>query len=679
MVLRDAWGGKVLIMCSYLRLFGVRWLAFAAWALSIATPLSAATLDITVVPEGVVAADQKCLPAVPTPCAVMLKEAVDLIQQPAWQQALAGHFDSVRLQLTNGTHRLQEPLALRWGQGLTTNIRLELAGQGAATVVTGAQPVLAWRPVADGALGARLAPNAHGKLWVADVAGMGLPLNSPVPRMTDLFYLGEAQPLASWPNTGYGRVQRSAGLPATDKTTFAVAGRNVADWLVEPDIQAFAYWFWDWDARSYPVATKDVQAGVMGLAGTGSVYGIKNGQRLRIENALIELDSMGEWYLDRASAKLYFWPPTVLKDGQVELSIATSLLHIEDSANITIRNLTLEKTRGDAVVVRNSSNVVLDSVSIRNTGSRALVIAGGSSSGLRNGLVEHTGTGGVSLSGGDRNLLTAAGHFVENSQLRDFSRFAKTYSPAVGLDGVGQRVVGNVISDAPHVAIMFQGNDHLIANNEIVNVVKEASDMGAIYTGRDFTARGTVIENNFLHDIQADTKGREVKGVYLDDQASGVTVRNNVFARVQQPVFIGGGRDHVVEGNVFYDSSPAIHLDARGLQNASAGSLDPKSTLQTRLDAVPYRDALWAGRYAHMATIREDDIGAPKYNVARRNVVVKGKPYSVAKEAAAGIDLGGLVEQGEEVFAKPVPAGGRVRREDFELKPVVPRTSGKDL
>lgn len=236
-------------------------------------PLSATTLEIAVVLEGVANTNQKCLSAAPAPCAATLKDAVDLIQQSAWQQALGARYEGVRLQLASGTHRLSAPLALSWGQALTANIRLELAGQGAATVVSGAQPVLAWRHVADGDVGARLAASARGKLWVADVAGMGLPLNAPEPRMTDLFFQGVAQPLAAWPNTGYGRVQRSAALPATDKTTFAVAGRNVADWLAEPDLQAFGYWFWDWDARTYSVAMKDVQAGVMGLAGARSHYG----------------------------------------------------------------------------------------------------------------------------------------------------------------------------------------------------------------------------------------------------------------------------------------------------------------------------------------------------------------------------------------------------------------------
>ena len=61
--------------------------------------------------------------------------------------------------------------------------------------------------------------------------------------------------------------------------------------------------------------------------------------------------------------------------------------------------------------------------------------------------------------------------------------------------------------------------------------------------------------------------------------------------------------------------------------------------------------------------------GAPKYNQARGNVVVKGKPFAVAKDAATGIDLGGLVESDEDVFVNPVPPSGRVQRRDFVLKP----------
>jgi len=603
----------------------------------------------------------------PAPCESRLTDAVTLIQQPEWQQHLVGRFDLVRLIFSQGVFRLASPLSLRWGNNVSSAVSLEIVGQGTtashlSTRISGAKLLLKTiSATKDGRVVFDLTDFAEFESPPA--RGFGLPIR---PVMTELFQGDTALPIAGWPNRGYSRVQRAAALPTSDHTTFSVEGRNAADWQSEPDLRVFAYWFHDWAAQTFAASVSP--DGQLVLAGTGSQYGIKHGQRLRVENALSELDAPGEWYLDRANKRLHVMPLAVVT-AQYELSIAASLLQIEDSQNLTVRNIAFEKTRGDAVTVRNSDNVVLDGVSIRHTGNRALVIEGGRNSGIRNALIEHNGEGGVALSGGNRQSLAPAGHFVVASTIRNFSRLSKTYRFAVEMNGVGQRMVGNVISDAPHTAILFTGNDHRVGGNEIFNVVQETSDAGAIYTGRDFTARGTVIENNFLHDIQADTPGREVKGVYLDDQASGITVRNNVFARVQQPVFIGGGRDNVVEGNVFYESSPAIHLDARGLNWQRAATVDAKDTLQTRLDAVPYRDALWAARYAHLAIIRDDSIGAPKYNLARRSVVVNGKPFAVAKDAMEGIDLGGIAEQGEEVFAKPVPTGGRVRRGDFELKP----------
>jgi hypothetical protein len=627
--------------------------------------VNATTLDIAVVVDGV-AIRKPCDFNTPNPCEAHLLDVVNLIQQPEWQHRLVGRFDTVRIEVSEGVFRLEAPLTLRWGNTDTSNIGLEILGQGTGvssltTIISGAK------------LLQKLIPSDKVGLAAFDLAefnaferppvrGFGQPIR---PVTTELFQGDKVLHVAGWPNDGYGRIDRRVTLPEDDHTTFSVQGKDSAGWKSEPDLRVFAYWFYDWAAQTF--VAKVLPEGQLVLAGTGSHYGIKTGQRLRIENALSELDAPGEWYLDRANMRLYV-SPLAGTTAPYELSIAIGLLEIEDSRNVTIRNIAFEKTRGDAISVRNSDNVVLDTVSIRNTGNRALVVDGGRNCGVRNALIEHNGEGGVTLSGGTRTTLEHAGHFLERSTIRDFSRLSKTLRMAAELNGVGQQVLGNVISDAPHTAILFTGNDHLIAGNEIFSVVKETSDAGAIYTGRDLTARGTVIENNFLHDIQADSKGREVKGVYLDDQASGITVRNNVFAHVQQPVFIGGGRDNIVEGNVFYDSSPSIHLDARGLQNGSAESLDPKGTLQIRLDAVPYRSELWAARYPHMATIRDDSIGAPKYNLVQRNVVVKGKPFAVHTEAVAGVDLGGIAEQGEDVFAKPVPGGGRARREDFDLR-----------
>ncbi len=107
------------------------------------------------------------------------------------------------------------------------------------------------------------------------------------------------------------------------------------------------------------------------------------------------------------------------------------------------------------------------------------------------------------------------------------------------------------------------------------------------------------------------------KGVYLDDQASGITVSGNVFERVEEAVFIGGGRDNLIENNKFIATTIALHLDARG----KTRRYDPNSALRKRLADVPYSQNLYKDRYPHLANILDDEPDMPKYNIARGNQI----------------------------------------------------------
>jgi hypothetical protein len=199
--------------------------------------------------------------------------------------------------------------------------------------------------------------------------------------------------------------------------------------------------------------------------------------------------------------------------------------------------------------------------------------------------------------------------------------------------------VSNKISDAPHTAILFTGNDHFISRNEIFDVLKESSDAGAIYTGRDWTARGTDISDNLIHDIAPNVTLGGTIGVYLDDQASGIIVRGNLIERVNIAVLIGGGRDNLVEDNTFIDTPIAIHLDSRGTGWQKAATDDPNGTLRKNLAAVPYNKSLYKKRYPHLADILEDAPGTPKYNVARRNRLEGNAVFGISKDAEAGISI----------------------------------------
>jgi fumarate reductase flavoprotein subunit len=58
----------------------------------------------------------------------------------------------------------------------------------------------------------------------------------------------------------------------------------------------------------------------------------------------------------------------------------------------------------------------------------------------------------------------------------------------------------------------------------------------------------------------------------MDDCVSGTEVFGNVFYKVHWAMFIGGGRDHRVENNLFVDCDPAVLGDT--LRSIAPGQID---------------------------------------------------------------------------------------------------------
>jgi parallel beta-helix repeat protein len=74
--------------------------------------------------------------------------------------------------------------------------------------------------------------------------------------------------------------------------------------------------------------------------------------------------------------------------------------------------------------------------------------------------------------------------------------------------------------------------------------------------------RGNTFENIRLHVPD----GLVVPAVYIDDMMGLHTVVNNSFTNCSAGVFIGGGRNNVVQGNHFVNiDAEAVHVDARGV------------------------------------------------------------------------------------------------------------------
>src|SRR6185369_15926793 len=405
------------------------------------------------------------------------------------------------------------------------------------------------------------------------------------PSALELFFNSKPLTLARWPNNGWEKI---AATPAGQKGgRFIYNGDRPTRWSKADDIWLHGYWTWNWADSYVKVAALNSATREIITREPHGVYGYKTGGRYYALNIMEELDEPGEWYLDRKTGILYFWPPEPILQSKTFVSILPTIITLRNASHVTIQGMTIEYCRGTAVTVAGGSNNRIAGCTIRNVGNDAVKIDGGIKNGVQSCEIYQCGESGVTLSGGDRKTLTAAGNFAVNNRIHDFSQWGRTYNPGIAINGVGNLIANNQIYNAPHTAILLHGNEHVIEYNEIHHVCLETSDAGAFYMGRDYSERGNFIRYNYFHDLNMG----DVQAIYLDDFASGTNVYGNVVHKAGRGLMIGGGRNNDVRNNIFIQCNIAIHIDARGKGGDSQKYFNGKDTsLTDRLAAVRFKD-----------------------------------------------------------------------------------------
>jgi hypothetical protein len=543
-----------------------------------------------------------------------LAEAVALV--PAVRARAGGR--SVVIEVAAGVHRLDRAVRIGREAGGRPGAPLVIRGAKEGTRLSGSVPIERVEaapppgvdPAVRGIVAYRLPPSAA----AAPSVEVRRIHSKPAPPVgLELFDAEGALVPARWPNQGWAATKVRAG--AAKRPEIETGTARAARWRGETDLWVAGYFGEDWSFETLQASV--APSGRLAPA-SDPLYRMRDGARYYVSHAAAELDAPGEWWRDARAGLVHVIPR---REGEIEASVAEGFLDIDGAAHVRIEDLTFERSRGDAIRVAGGTDVIVERCTIRWIGGRGILFEDAARSGVRQSVIADTGEGGVALRGGDRRTLAPSGLFVEDSAIVRFSRLGRTYKFAVEIEGVGARVARNLMAEAPHTAIRFQGNDHEILLNEIATVAAETSDAGAIYTGRDIAAQGTVVRHNFIHDVRP-APGFEVKGLYLDDMASGTTVEGNLFLRVEQPVFVGGGRDNTIEGNVFALSSPAVHIDGRGKTWPGPRIDSPENEVQIALREVPIRSPVWRARYPRLASLMQDDPSAAKRNAVRRNLLI---------------------------------------------------------
>lgn len=554
-----------------------------------------------------------------------------------------------------------------------------------------------FEPLQDPAVLSRLGAVARASVQVAHLPSQGVEdfghltsrgFGRPVtPAHLELFCQGEPMTLARWPNAG-------EWLTIADVPESSAAddghGRKIGDlaagfdvdttrprrWQASTNWWVHGYWAWDW-ANSYErLAAIDPAAHHLLTAPPHGLYGFRPGQRFYFLNVLEELDTPGEYFCDTATGHLYFWKPFNAPDDETIVSVLSDpIIRVRQASHVTIQGLGVEAGRGHGIHVQGGRRVVVTGCRLRNLGNHGVVLDGGEDHEVLHCDILDTGDGGVMASGGDRQSLKAGGHLIENNHFHRQGRWSKCYVPAIGLAGVGLLARHNLIHDHPHCAVLFSGNDHRIEFNEIHHIALETGDVGAIYSGRDWTFRGNRIVHNYIHDTGG--VGMGSMGVYMDDCVSGTTIEGNVFRNVQRAVFLGGGRDHRVENNIFLDCRPAVAVDGRGLDASPVWHNMIYRTMKDRLGDVPAD--LYRSEYPALVDLdpyyASNKGVPPEHNIIRRNLSFGGEWLTInwhAQEAMIRLDanLADVDPQFRDAGRNDFRLGKRSPARDLGFQPI---------
>ncbi|WP_163543511.1 Ig-like domain-containing protein [Occultella kanbiaonis] len=469
----------------------------------------------------------------------------------------------------------------------------------------------------------------------------------------ELFVEGEGMTLARWPNNGdtvqMGEIIDVGPTREDDDLhdrggTFSFTYDRPQYWTQAEDIWMDGIFGYSWEWSYNRVASIDLEAQQLTMR-----YGEMSGLMKtwfedfhHFENLLEELDSPGEYYVDRDAGILYFQPNAGFQHGTGAVTVSMlsePMLRTDGASHIVFDELVLEYGRALAAVILGGESVTISSSDIRNFTDGGVYInspgrytydgipvnRGGIDHTVVDSHLEHIGGVAVVLQGGDKTLLTPGNNRVVNTHIHDFAYYHQAYNPGVMLDGVGNAVLGSEIHDAPHPGIIVHGNDHLIERNEIYDICKRFQDLGAIYmnAGETPQQRGTVIRGNYFHDTGIGRLG--VEGIYPDNLTMDLTIEGNYFYRMGNDAIKSGSGSYITaRNNVFIDTFIPFNNYEMWMGDGEGNKVDtdymPK-WIELFEENNDFVGTAYAERYPELLTFFDENHYYPDTNVFENNVV----------------------------------------------------------
>ncbi|WP_449440050.1 right-handed parallel beta-helix repeat-containing protein [Pedobacter steynii] len=504
----------------------------------------------------------------------------------------------------------------------------------------------------------------------------------------ELFYKGQALELARWPNAGFLPIGKVTNPGIKDKNAgdgqggavFAYSADRPAKWKKSDQVWVAGFLANGFANDNVLIRSIDGKEITLNAA---TAYGVKRTdeaspfRRFFFYNVPEELDSSGEYYLDRATGILSLYNSGDLTGDLFVSMCRTPILSLTNSANVTLTGLEIGYGRDMGIYAQGTKNINIKNCTVMNLGTVGIGIGKNTADKslyksyeelisfdrtlafvISSCKIYNTGAGGVFMTGGDRQNLLPGGNVIDNTEIYNYARRNWVSSPAIFLGGVGNVIKNCFIHDSQGQAIMYWGNNHEIAYNRIKDVVKEINDQGAVYTGRDRSSTGTRIHNNLFENLVS-PRGYMVAAVYIDDGSGGIQVDSNIFKNCGSvqgrlrfgAVHINGGGDNQFTNNYFLNCGLAVSMTSWTAEKWKA-LMETKEMSKKLKSDVNSNSALFLKRYPYLKGLASNDYrpGPNKFknslcvNVSRfssNKLVLDSNTVSFSKDPG-GVGLKGI-------------------------------------
>jgi len=512
-----------------------------------------------------------------------------------------------------------------------------------------------------------------------------------------LFVNGRRAVRARKPNDGYLRVVGLVNVPSNAPWNrgvdrFRFAPGDIRPWHDLTNVEVVV--FHSWNTSRVRIAEVDEEAGIVRFTGKTIFRPLAwdPQQRYYVENARELLDAPGEWYLDRQTGMLTYWPRKGEDMAAAECfaPVLTELVRLEGDpdAGRFVEHVRLEglsfqhadwtlgpKGYGDpqaavtipAVVMADGArHCVIRRCEIAHVGRYGLWFRRGCKHNrIEQNHIHDLGAGGIRI--GEPHMAKtdtaeSSHNVIANNYIHDGGY---VYAAGVGFwlaHASHNLFEHNEIHSFNYSGISLGWNwneaptrtlHNTIQFNRVHHVMRGVlSDGAGIYTLG--TQTGTVIRNNVFHDIWP-YMGRPAMawGIYFDQGSNGLTVENNVVYHTLTGGLMGTGKPAIVVRNNVFALSAWQAAWRYAWTHEPAGRVEKNIFYMTQ------------GELFHPAHGRDDTHTIWDYNLYWRT---DGKPLEFYGEPfqawqAKGRDRHGLVA--DPRFVDP-------ERYDFRLSPDSP-------